>query len=61
MRDVMSSDFVSSAICNTATKATLLGEKERQATVIRLLERLGIDVTTAAPWDGQTAPKGSHP
>jgi hypothetical protein len=52
MRKVMSlDDYVSSAVSDTGTPAILLGEKERQVMVIRLRERLGVDVSRYRPWD----------
>ncbi|RQH08285.1 hypothetical protein [Bradyrhizobium sp. RP6] len=47
----MSFDHVASAIVNTGVQAAGLNEAERRSIVIRVLERLGIDVTSHAPWD----------
>jgi hypothetical protein len=55
MRKEMIFDHVSLAVSNTRTPAVLLKENERQVVVIRLLERLGVDVTSNTPWDDQNA------
>lgn len=54
----MSSNHVSSALKVTGIQAELLGAREKQAVVVRLLERLGVDVTRHAPWDDDAAPDG---
>ncbi|WP_338827849.1 hypothetical protein [Bradyrhizobium sp. 27S5] len=50
-------DHISSAIRETGTPAEMLDGKQRQALIIVLLERLGVNVTTRAPWDKRTAHK----
>jgi hypothetical protein len=54
----MSYDHISSAVRETRTPTELLNEGDRQALVIRLFERLGVDVTSDAPWDDEAAPEG---
>jgi hypothetical protein len=48
----MSLRHVSAAVSNTGVRAEVLNERYRRAMVIRLLERLGVDVSKRAPWDG---------
>jgi hypothetical protein len=45
-------DHVSSAVSNTGTPTILLSEKQRLAVVIRLRERMGVDVTSNQAWNG---------
>jgi len=54
----MSSNHVSSALKATGIQAEELGAREKQAVVVRLLERLSVDVTGHAPWDHKAAPDG---
>lgn len=56
----MDPDHVSSAVSNTGAPAELLSERERQAVLIRLLERLGVDVTRNAPWEDGSASEGKQ-
>jgi hypothetical protein len=58
MGRAMSVDHVSSAISDTAAQAEVLNERQRKAVVVRLFERLGVDVTSRAPWDDKAAPDG---
>ncbi|VIO66769.1 hypothetical protein [Bradyrhizobium ivorense] len=47
----MSWDHVSSAIGDAGIQAEVLNEERRRAVVVRLLERLAIDVTSRFPWE----------
>lgn len=58
----MSFNHVSSAICDTGVQAEVLNEGSRKALAVRLLERLGVDVTSRSPWEhgaeGRQRPDG---
>jgi len=54
----MISDHVSLAISATGVPALLLCEEQRRVIVLRLLERLGVNVFGRAPWDHPAAPLG---
>jgi hypothetical protein len=60
MSKEMDFDHMSSAVSNTGTAAVLLQEDERDVIVLRLLERLAVDVTCRAPWDGAAGPEGKR-
>lgn len=51
LSEAMNFDHVSSAIVGTGVQAGELNKAERQNIAIRVLERLGVDVTSRAPWD----------
>ena len=44
-------NYVSAAVSNTGVHAEVLNEESRRALLVRLLERLGLDVTSCAPWE----------
>lgn len=54
----MSLDHVSLALTATGVPVAVLGTGEKQAMVLRLLERLGVDVRRHEPWDDNAAPEG---
>jgi hypothetical protein len=54
----MVSDHVSSALSATGVQAEVLSAPERKALVVRLRERLGVDVRAHAPWDDKTESSG---
>lgn len=54
----MSSDHISNALDSAQVQAAQLGTEERLALVVRLRERLGVDVTSRAPWDNIHSPEG---
>jgi hypothetical protein len=58
----MSLNHVSSAVSDTGVQAEVLNEGGRKALVVRLLERLGVDVTSRFPWErggeGKQTPDG---
>lgn len=51
-------DRVSSALGAAGIPAEVLSAPEKRALVVRLQERLGVDVRAHAPWDHKTAPDG---
>lgn len=54
----MKHDPISFALGAIDICAETFGEIERKALVLRLRERLGVDVTSQAPWDRSEAPQG---
>jgi len=54
----MGSDHISSALHATGVHAQVLDAAEKRALVVRLRERLGVDVTSHAPWDNSAGPDG---
>ncbi|MBN8428580.1 MAG: hypothetical protein E6Q42_05285 [Dechloromonas sp.] len=54
----MNFNHISSALDATGIAAEVLSVIERQALVLRLRARLGVDVTADAPWDDDAAPDG---
>jgi hypothetical protein len=54
----MALDPISSALSATGVRAEVLGAAEKKALVVRLSERLGVDVRAHAAWDDKTAPDG---
>jgi hypothetical protein len=54
----MNCDHITSALHAAEVQSEILDSVERRALVIRLRERLGIDVTAHAPWDDNAAPEG---
>jgi hypothetical protein len=60
----MSLNHVSSAVSDTGVQAKALNEEGRKALVVRLLERLGVDVTRRAIWEhgaeGRQRPDGQE-
>ena len=54
----MNLNHVHLALEATGVQAEVLAAREKQALVVRLLERLGVDVTGRAPWDDDAAPDG---
>ena len=54
----MNSGNINDAMAMTGIQAVVLSEAERHAMVIRLRERLSVDVTKHAPWDDAAAPDG---
>lgn len=54
----MDPDHISSALRATGVEAQVLGAGERNALVVRLRERLGVDVVAHAPWSDSAAPDG---
>ncbi|MBH5368671.1 hypothetical protein [Bradyrhizobium glycinis] len=57
----MNFDHICSAIASTGVQAAVLSEAERRSAVIRVLERLGVDVTGRAPWDrASSSSEGRH-
>jgi hypothetical protein len=54
----MALDHISSALSATGVRADVLGAAEKKALVVRLRERLGVDVRAHAAWDDKTAPDG---
>jgi hypothetical protein len=54
----MISDHVSSALSATGVQAEALSAPEKKALVVRLRERLGIDVEADAAWDDMTESGG---
>ena len=54
----MAFDHVSLALSATGVRADVLSATEKNALVIRLRERLGVDVRAHAPWDDNTASDG---
>ena len=58
----MSLNHVSAAVSDTGVQAEVLNEEGRKALVVRLLERLGVNVTSRAPWErggeGKQRPDG---
>ncbi|MDX3966547.1 MAG: hypothetical protein QHD01_08100 [Bradyrhizobium sp.] len=56
----MNFDHVASAIVNMGVQADLLKEAERRSAVIRVLERLGVDVTSCMPWNRVSSTEGKH-
>lgn len=54
----MGSDHISSALRATEVQSEVLGAAEKKALVVRLRERLGVDVAARAPWDHLAAPHG---
>ncbi|WP_448040217.1 hypothetical protein [Bradyrhizobium liaoningense] len=55
-------NYVSAAIRDTGVQAEVLNEENRKALVVRLHERLGVDVMSRAPWErgreGKQRPDG---
>jgi hypothetical protein len=58
----MSLNQLSSAVRDSGIEAEMLNEGGRKALLVRLLERLGVDVTSRAPWEfggkGKQRPDG---
>jgi hypothetical protein len=52
------SEHVSAAITSASVAAEVLDAGERSAVVLRLRERLGVDVKRHHPWDDRSAPDG---
>ncbi len=55
---VSDSDHVSSVHRLTGISPVVLEASVKQTLVLRLFERLGVDVTQPAPWDRSDAPEG---
>ena len=51
-------DHVSSALSATGVQAEILSAPENKALVVRLRERLGVDVRAHAPWDDKAESSG---
>lgn len=54
----MNSNYISSALEATRTSAEVLSLIEKQELFARLRDRLGVNVTSRAPWDDDAAPDG---
>ena len=53
----MGLNHIASALHTAEVQAEVLGAAETKALVVRLQERLGVDVTAHAPWDDSAAPE----
>ncbi|MET4513720.1 hypothetical protein ABIB81_003037 [Bradyrhizobium sp. I1.7.5] len=60
-RGMMTFDRVIAALRSTGVQAEVLNEIDSRAIVIRVLERLGVDVTSRAPWDQATSEGRQRP
>jgi hypothetical protein len=54
----MSLDHISLALHAAEVQAEVLDSAEREVLMVRVQERLGVDVTVHAPWDNSFAPDG---
>jgi hypothetical protein len=54
----MNSDYILSAISTAGIRAKMLSPAETQNVLVRLRERLGVDIAAHAPWDLEDASPG---
>ena len=55
---MITTEYVSDALSRTGVSARILGPGEKQALILRLMDRHGVDVRRHEPWDDSAAPQG---